>query len=244
MIYYLKGITMKFYAMLLALAQIGTAQAAGIDVCNLNPEYGYQLTPDEVRIENEDGNVLTVTRTGMMLDGKLIKSFAASEPQGGQFNAALRETIPAAIELSRLSYERALSGLSREFYSRNRDARWVPYVRGYHQAMLARYDAAVKTSPAVSIRRAGLSSVHHELTAQSRQGLSVEAIKSYKPVPADGITVEQERSRLDELASHDAITGSAGSMCRHVRSLAALQSKMLAGTGLARTFEIAVAREY
>jgi hypothetical protein len=235
---------MKPYLLLLALANIGNAQAGGIDVCNLNPQYGYQMTPDEVRIENDDGNVLTVARSGMWLNGKSVKSFSAAEPQGGQFLAALRETIPAAIDVSRLSYERALSGLSREFYSRNRDARWVPYVRGYYRAMLDRYDAAVKTTPTVSIRPAGLSSVHHELMMVGRQGLSVQTIKSFPPVPADGITVEQERSRLDELAKHDAITRSADTMCRHVRSLGALQSKVLAGTGLSSAFEIAVAREY
>jgi hypothetical protein len=235
---------MKFRAMLLVLAQIGTAQAGGIDVCNLNPQYGYQVTPDEVRIENDDGNVLTVTKTGMLLDGKPIKSFSSAEPQGDQFHAALLETIPAAIDVSRLSYERALSGLSREFYSRNRDAHLVPYVRGYYQAMLDRYDAAVKTTPTVSIRRAGLLRVHQELTAVSRHGLTLQTVKSFKPLPADSITVEQERSRLDELASHDAIARSADIMCRHVRSLAALQSKALAGTGLASAFEIAVAREY
>jgi hypothetical protein len=235
---------MKSYALLLALAHIGTAAASGIDVCNLNPQYGYQVTPDAVRIENDDGKVLTVTRAGMMLDGKPIKSFSTNEPQGEQFQEALRETIPAAVDLSRLSYERALSGLSREFYSRNRDARWVPYVRAYQQAMLERYDAAVQTTPAVSIKRAGLYSVHRELTSVSRQGLNVQMVKTFKPVPADGVSVEQERSRLDELASHDAITHSAELMCRHVRSLAALQSKALAGTGLASAFEIAVAREY
>lgn len=236
---------MRSCALLLALANVGSAHAVGIDVCNLNPQYGYQVTPTEVRIENDDGNVLTVTKTGMALDGKPVKSFATAGAQGVRFPTALRETIPAAIDASRVSYERALSGLAREFYSRNRDAHWVPYVRGFQQAMLERYDAAVRTTPDVSIRRAGLAIVHHELTTMSRQGgLTVQAIKSYRPVPADGITVEQERARLDELASHDALIRSSAIMCRHVRELAALQAQALAGTGLAGAFEIAVAREY
>ena len=156
----------------------------------------------------------------------------------------LREVIPAAAEVSRLAHHSLLMGLSREFYSRNKDARWAPYVRGYQKAMLEQYNAAVQTSPTIVIRRGGLSAANRELATVSKRGLDIPTLQLFAPVMSDGLTAEQQRASMDASGSGEALTRSAATMCRHVRELAVLQSNVFAGTGLANAFEIAVARNY
>jgi hypothetical protein len=227
--------------MLLALALAPGAGAARVDICSLNTAYGYEVDARQVRVINERAQVLTVSAGGLLLDGRLLPAAGVDPAEYARFEAALRRAIPAAVDVSRLSYELSLSGLARDFYSRHREDRWVGPVRAYQAAMIERFEARIQSTPAaIAIQRGALSALGDDLVRVSRQGLSAQDLQGLPPRDAGGATVADERAGLDARADGHAMSETAAGLCRQVRALAETEARVFKATqGLAGAFRIA-----
>jgi hypothetical protein len=229
------------FGMLLALTLGPGANAAHVEICNLNTAYGYEIDARQVRVTNERGQVLTLSAGGLLLDGRALPAAGVDAAEVARLDAALRRAIPAAVDVSRLSYELSLSGLARDFYSRHREDRWVGPVRAYHAAMIERFDARIQATPAaIAIQRGALSALGDDLIRVSRAGLSVQDLQGLPPRDAGGASVADERAGLDARAQGQAMPETAAGLCRHVRALAEVEARVFGKTpGLAGAFRMA-----
>lgn len=225
-------------AMMAALTAltVTTAAQADVQICNLNTAYGYGVDGTQVRVTNDKGRVLSVSKEGLSVDGKtlmLSTDHAALE-------SALREAIPAAAEVSRLAYQLSLGGLSQEFYSRHPQERWVPYVRAYRAEMLKRYDSAVQIAPQTSIARGSLEVLSNQIHSASRKGLTGAELQAFKPEQADRVSLDSERDSLNAFAARNEMDALAASMCAKVKAVEAAQPRSLSTAGIAPSFRIAL----
>ncbi len=231
---------MRFFAIILAILSIVPhVHAMDIKVCNLNPDYGYDVSTDQVRITNTKGEILSISKAAISLNGKPLGATVSHEHLT-RLDATLREAIPSAIEVSRLSYTMSLAGLSKDFYSRHREDRWIPYMKSYRQRLLDRFDTEVKLQPRIVITPGGLSRIGSALHGVSRTGVSTQMLQSIAPAKDGKHSLEEELASLDAFGSDGAMERASGRLCQRIQALNTAEAKVLTAVDLAGRFDIGV----
>lgn len=227
----------SFIIVIASLLVASQASAMDIQVCNLNTDYGYDVGPDQIRVNDSKGRVLSITKSAITLNGKVVGGKTRAEDIA-KLGASLRNAIPAAVEVSRLSYNLSLAGLSKDFYSRHREERWVPYVRAYRQDMRQRFKAQISTQPRLVITRGGLAAVGESLHAISRTGLNTSTLQSIKPAAGSNVSLEADMASLEAENDDRAMENAAATLCQRIKALDAIESTLFPAPGIG--FDLAI----